>query len=1018
MKNKKSKILFLVISIFTIIFNIGCSSAFTATISGNVKTEPRNNSSSDEQTALAAADVYVFFNEDEWNAYKTKWENFSTITQKSITTTIDMPKASKTIRETTTNANGGFSIKTMWITTSPLFGKDGDEKTFHVAVYHKDYGMFFDDTTYSVFSDSSQNISFICQYDEKQKAKYTIELNTLDYSNNNEKISISDVDPKVVIKYKLETLSGEVSDVGEITQVYETLPENDTTGYSNDYSFICDKYYYDSVESKYTNDKVYPVGTIYFYDKGADGEKNFRMCDDFGNDLSSLGTTFNITTNSNILSKDIYVDRLNRDYRISFDIDYPDNDQNDYSGNPPTTQSFSPKVTLKVYFDGYDSASNSISTQNSTIEASELYKTFNYNVDEVPEDGYYTFNINRMFDSAGNEVFPKVTYLLEDDANDIEYLQTDISGNLINTDNTLSKTLTAYSKDNYSTTSDTYVDKVKLTYTVQFNLENFEDGSTINLATDETDNSEAFDANVKLIILPYVEGDDLSALDFTSSQAVVKTPDERINNNTFSFDWDKYNSNGKIQYPAIKYYIYDEVDPQYCQVESDNNIDFTHIKDLTIAKSNVEPIIYKKRVLNKSIDVDVEKLNEDYSLNFTLNDIEDNNKEISFTEFSPKVKLNIYKTSINAANLIDTQYIQQTKTDGIYTFNWDKYGKDIDLVDLPLNVNSNKIYPIVKYYLFNTDEDSYQMLEDNNTTTPTVVSDIDSAPNTSLFKEYETSKDIDVYIRSKKITYNLTLKLINIATNNEVSLSTINPIVRISYNDGIEDVIDTYNNIPRDNVYTVEITRDSSVSNPTTNLSIDLEDKRNEVRYRLCSNDPTNSNPDLRYTVGTSETNRYEQEFTLNKANDNELKMYVKDYQYPSSINIEGRFIENDNTLDNGHTVWLLPEINNAFSSEDLIQLASPTHSNYKNSTDTYDPSNIENGYFSTTYNQNRIATFDQYSNSSKYLEQQFKVIVNKVQNETNPSVDTTDYMSVITTNNNSNNSVYVYVDNSTTYKE
>lgn len=1004
---KKNKILFL-LAIFTIIFNISCSSVFSATISGTIKAEPRNNSSAEEQTNLSNANVYIFFNNSEWNEYKQKWENYSTHSSRSITSTIEMPIVSDTIRLTTTNQNGGFSLKTMWVTTSPLFGKDGDEKSFHISVYHKDYGMFFDNSEYSVFSDSSQNISYICQYDEKLKTNYSISFDIFDYSNNNSSIALETVNPKVVLKYKLYNVDNKESEIGEITQIYENLPSSNN---KTKFSFICDKYYYDNTNKKYSNELVYPKGKIYFYDKGAIGEKTFRMVDENGLDLTEIGTPFEITSNSNNLIKNVYVDRLNRDYRIKFNIDYPQNDECDNSGTAPTIEQFSPKATIKVYFDGYDNSTNTIKSKNQIINEDELYKTFNFSVDEVPQDGYYTFNVDRFFDSNQNEIFPSVTFSLEDDKNNVEYIQTDINGNIINNSNEIEKTLTNYSKDNYTTSVDTYVDKVKLNYTIQFNIENYEDGSNVTLSTSNNENNSTYNAKIKLFILAY-DGlsNSLSSLDF--SNAVIKYPDQNINENTISFEWNKYNKDGQIQYPVLKYYIYNDINPNYCQVTSADNITYTHINSEAQAKENVESIIFRKGILSKSVDVNVEKLNEDYSINFTLNNIEDNNNNISFKEFNPKVKLNIYKTNTDNSNLVESKYYKTANSNGIYNFNWEKYGKNIDLIDLPDIVNTDVSYPIVKYYLFNTDSDSYQMLKSNETDNPIEITSLENSLYTSYFED-ETEKDIDVYIRTKKIKFNITFNLINLATNNNLSLTNIDPIIRLSYFDGEKNIIDTFNNIPINNEYNIEVKRDTTIS---TAIKVDLQDKRSEVRYRLSSNDPNNSDPSLRYTVGESDSNRYNEEFTLTKANDNELKLYIKDFQYPQSINIEGRFIDNNSTLDNDHDLWLIPKINGLFNEDDAIKFTSPTHQNYKNNSDSFNPDNIENGYFNTNYKQSRIANFNEYPNSSKYLDQQFKIVVNKVQNENNPKIDNSDYMSIFTLNNNSNNSTYVYVDNSIAY--
>ncbi len=1012
-RSNKYKIILIIITIITNILIISCNSVFSATISGVVKAEPRNNSSSDEQTNLSDANVFVFFDKVQWQNYKTQWENANLSTQRTLKLPIALPSVSKTVRTTSTNDNGNFSIKTMWNTNSPIFGKDGDESKFFIAVYHSDYGMFFDDTEYSVFSDSSQNISFVCKYEEKQQVEYSIEINTFDYSNNNNQISLDTLNAKVVIKYKLYDINNEESQIGEITQIYEEV-QNDENTLSNTYKFICDKYYYDEINNKYTNTRVYPKGYIYFYDKAEEDEKSFRMCDENGSDLSLSGTDFNITSNSNNLRKDIYIDRLNREYSLNFNLKYPkDNETNDYSGSPPSLEEFSPRTTIKVYFDGYDSLTNTIITKNGSIESSEEYKTYTFTSQQIPTDGSYRFNVNRVFDTNNNEVFPSITFLLEDDENNEEYVHTNINGDIISENNTLNNTLTNYFLDNYSTTVDAYLDRVKLEYTIQFNLEDFENGNTINFDTEDNATQDTFNPIIKLFILPYDgNSSSISTLDFNN--ATIQTPSDRINNNTFSFDWDKYDSSNNIQYPIIKYFIYDTSTPLYCQLSSDDNINFTHIKDYETVINKVEPIAYKKGILNESTQVELEMLKEEYSISFILKDIEDNKNQVPFNEFDPKVKLNIYKTSLSENNLVSSDYYKTSNTNGVYVFSWDKYGKNIDLNQLPTLVNEDRIYPLVKYYLFNPDENSYQMLLNDSISNPIVVSDINTSPSTDLFNEYETNKNVDVYIRNKKINFNLEFTLMNIATDKEISLREVNPQINLTYNNGIEDISESFSTIPNDEIYNIEINRVNN--NISTPIEVELIDKRDEVRYRLTSNDPNNIDPTLRYTVGTSDTDRYKEQFTLTKANNNNLKLYIKDYQYISPLKIEGRFIENDDISDNYHDVWIIAEINNVFNEEDAIKLSNPTHSKYINSTDVYNPSNIENGYFSTTYNQNRIASFNQYLSSFKFLTQQFKVIVNKIRQEPNSNIDTNDYMNLITVKNNATDSVYVYVDTLTNY--
>ncbi len=225
--------------------------------------------------------------------------------------------------------------------------------------------------------------------------------------------------------------------------------------------------------------------------------------------------------------------------------------------------------------------------------------------------------------------------------------------------------------------------------------------------------------------------------------------------------------------------------------------------------------------------------------------------------------------------------------------------------------------------------------------------------------------------------------------------------------DGNEAKEDIYHNVPEDGVYSIKVTREEPIS---TDVTIDLEDTRNEVRYRL-SNQTT-------YTTKDG-ANRYKLTHTLTKPNDNRIKLYVKDYQYPERLSFEGKFI--DSITGNGindHIVWLIPEINSTLDKQDAIRLTSPTKAVYKNESDSYDPQNIEDGYFSTTYTQNRIAALDKYPDNSKYLTQRFKIVVNSTKNETSPLIEATDFMNTIEVKNDGQTSNYIYVDKQTTYTD
>lgn len=149
-----------------------CSSYFSAGVSGTVK-----DSEDDSTISGVLVCAYTDSNARDaaFNGYTYSFENKF--------------KGDSAIFRTTTANDGTFSIKSIkWNTTSPTYGKDGDNITVYPLFYHEDYGLIKGDaitiTSSSINEGASQKltkireektITIVVQHPTKPGTTYTNE---------------------------------------------------------------------------------------------------------------------------------------------------------------------------------------------------------------------------------------------------------------------------------------------------------------------------------------------------------------------------------------------------------------------------------------------------------------------------------------------------------------------------------------------------------------------------------------------------------------------------------------------------------------------------------------------------------------------------------------------------------------------------------------------------------------------------------------------------------------------------
>ncbi len=161
---KLSSLVLLVLLMLT-----ACSAVFDSAISGTVKDRSVRETSSTSSGGIADVMVYAYFDEGTWNDKYSSWDGKSEFSDNSV------PSAK-------TAADGSFSIANLrWMTTSPEYGKDADNKTVYLLAFHKDYGLVKVPGR-TIQSDKSNNFGII--YMDKATVTKTLVIKLKDSDEN------------------------------------------------------------------------------------------------------------------------------------------------------------------------------------------------------------------------------------------------------------------------------------------------------------------------------------------------------------------------------------------------------------------------------------------------------------------------------------------------------------------------------------------------------------------------------------------------------------------------------------------------------------------------------------------------------------------------------------------------------------------------------------------------------------------------------------------------------------------
>ncbi len=219
-----------------------CSAVFDSAISGTVKDRSVRETSSTSSGGISDVMVYAYDSESDWNNKYSAWDGKSVFTDNSV------PSAK-------TAADGSFSISNLrWMTTSPAYGKDADQKTIYLLAFHKDYGLIKVDGR-TIQSDKSNNFGIV--YMDKVTATKTLVIKLKDSEDNSTTATGNDstVTSTSGISFKYKYADGYDGDNQNVTATVDTFTNGQAT-----------------ITVKYKDGSTVPTVTLYDIQTGSDWE--------------------------------------------------------------------------------------------------------------------------------------------------------------------------------------------------------------------------------------------------------------------------------------------------------------------------------------------------------------------------------------------------------------------------------------------------------------------------------------------------------------------------------------------------------------------------------------------------------------------------------------------------------------------------------------------------------------------------------------------------------------------------
>ncbi len=219
-----------------------CSAVFDSAISGTVKDRSVRETSSTSSGGISDVMVYAYDSESDWNNKYSAWDGKSVFTDNSV------PSAK-------TASDGSFSISNLrWMTTSPAYGKDADQKTIYLLAFHKDYGLIKVDGR-TIQSDKSNNFGIV--YMDKVTATKTLVIKLKDSEDNSTTATGNDstVTSTSGISFKYKYADGYDGDNQNVTATVDTFTNGQAT-----------------ITVKYKDGSTVPTVTLYDIQTGSDWE--------------------------------------------------------------------------------------------------------------------------------------------------------------------------------------------------------------------------------------------------------------------------------------------------------------------------------------------------------------------------------------------------------------------------------------------------------------------------------------------------------------------------------------------------------------------------------------------------------------------------------------------------------------------------------------------------------------------------------------------------------------------------
>lgn len=371
---KKIISVFLVFFITFLLFTIGCSVVFKASLNGTL-VDIDDDNGINNATVLVYTDENSFNN--DWNILKEDSTNIESLSNYYAKTTTD----------TEGDQDGYYNFSgIVWQTLTPQFGKDADRIKVYFIFWHEDY----EPLKFSTYLTSDVTNSLPPVKATKAKNYSTIKGSIVDANTNN---GVQNVNVRIYIPYEWDY--DENGNLDASTLKFHTEPDytlvTDANGeYSQKIAFIKNPIVTNS------NDKTKVIIRITFdrngykidptSDDSYDDEGNLIDDGNLKNDVDMDGDNINdiyyqtdeIEPDTTVVLNDVPIKRTHFTETISGRIYYDDSGTKEYYNG----------LTVKIW----TNINKDNSPDYSTVESDFVTNTSTRTTNDQTQDGYFSFN--------------------------------------------------------------------------------------------------------------------------------------------------------------------------------------------------------------------------------------------------------------------------------------------------------------------------------------------------------------------------------------------------------------------------------------------------------------------------------------------------------------------------------------------------------------------------------------------------------------------------------------------------